>query len=177
VAPHRPYVKCSKCRQDCATKSGICEECSPSRKKERFLKAFALHGTVGVACQACKLAPSTLYRWLKKDDAFLERYLDEQRIHRDKFIDLLCCAAVGKGEMVTEYFRENGHPATRDVPRQMPVLQLRAILNVLRATDHVGGPAEMFVFTDKRRETQYDLADKPKQIQWIEIHDAQPRID
>jgi hypothetical protein len=177
LTPHSPYVKCSQCGMRCATKSGVCEGCRPTGAKERFLNAFARLGTVGKACQYCRLAPSLIYLWLKYDKDFFAAYLDEQRIRRDQVIELLWQTAFGAGEKTFETFRENGHTVTREVPRPLAPGQLRAILNVLKATDHVGGPAEMFVFSDKRRETQFDLADKPKRIEYIEIRDAPPRVD
>jgi hypothetical protein len=177
VGDHVPYTRCIKCMQKCATKSGICSECNRPRAKARFLKAFNELGTVGAAASFCKVAPSTFYRWVKYDKEFFTRYLDEQRIRRDKYIELLCRVAGGTGEKTVETFRENGHEVTREVPRPLPPGQLRAILNVLKATDHIGGPAKMFIFSDKRRETQFDLADQPKRIEYIEIHDAPPRVD
>jgi hypothetical protein len=175
VAPHRPYVKCSNCGNTCATKSGLCADCRPSADKKRFLEAYASLGAVGNASALCKLSCATIYRWLEKDKAFLERYQLVQRLMRDNLAGLLYRHANGEGELVTEVFRENGHAATREVQREIKPGQLKAILTFLHATEHLAHRNDLVVLDEKRRADF--LEPPPKQIQWIEIHDAQPRVD
>jgi hypothetical protein len=175
VAPHEPYTDCKKCGKRCASKSHLCEDCRLTSDKERFLKSYASYAVVGNAAAACKVSCSAVYRWLEKDEEFLNRYQTIQRLLRDDLAGLLYRAAKGDGEQTVERFFKNGETGTRSVPREMKPGQLNAILNILRATEHLAHRNDFLVFDEKRRA---DFLDPPrKQIQWIEVRDAPPRTD
>jgi hypothetical protein len=174
VSSHLPYRNCSQCGGRTASRSGLCRQCRQPDAKARFLRAYLKEGTVGEAARACKLDRATVYGWLDQDKAFQKSYQDLQHARRDKLVSILYHAAVGNFGSLTEVVVSRERSFSHKVPRQLSGMQLQAILNFLRATDHLSNPHDSIVFADKRREIPEE---PPKQIQWIEIHDAQPRVD
>lgn len=56
-----------------------------SLKKERFIRAIALAGTLTAACKAARVSPHTVYEWREMDDDFVFA----EREARDAFADAL----------------------------------------------------------------------------------------
>jgi hypothetical protein len=174
LSSHLPYRNCTKCGGRTASKSNVCSSCRRPDDKTRFLRAYLREGTVGEAARACKLDRAAVYQWLDQDEAFKKSYQDLQHARRDKLVSILYHAAVGNFGSYTEVVVSRDRSFSHRVPRQLSAMQLQAIMNFLRATDHLANPHDAIVFTDKRRE----LPQEPvKQIQWIEVRDAPPRLD
>ena len=117
MAPHRPYVRCSRCGARCASRHGLCAKCRPGVLQQHFLEAYAHLGTVASACRACELPPSVVYRWLDEDSTFLGIYEQAQKYRRERLVSLLYQAAIGELGTVTETVISRGRKLTRVVEK------------------------------------------------------------
>lgn len=49
----------------------LVEQTEQASKKERYLRAIALAGTLTAGCKAARVSPHTVYQWREMDDSFV----------------------------------------------------------------------------------------------------------
>jgi hypothetical protein len=123
---------------------------SVRQRQNRFLRAFPKVGTVSKACATSHVSRTSVYRWLKEDAEFAERFADAEKQLSDA-LDAECLRrgwlgvedyVTHGGQVVFLHFDEEGNHvpagdpmAVRREPYRRRVYSDKLLLEALRARD------------------------------------------